>query len=328
MLRYLLSGLMLPLVLTLGGCPADAPTDSTEPSDMTPQLDAPASTKAGEAVPMKARFADGAPTDGVTYEWFQVYGRSVEIVDPHSPEASFVAPSLPTDQTLLFRLDVIGPDGTIYSETVAVLVAADPEYALPGSEGAGATDNDPYPLVRLETSMGNIEIKLNRVKAPLTVNNFLRYVDDGFYENLLFHRVIADFVIQTGGFDLDLQEKETRDPIKNESDNGLKNDRGTIAMARRTPPDSATSQFYINVVDNDHLNSPDGANGYTVFGFVTSGMSIVDDISQVETETRSGMENVPVDDVILRRIVRVEQPGGSSGDGKGDGNEGGSLSGG
>lgn len=322
MLRYLLAGLMLPMLLSAGGCPADPPTDDAQPGDMIPLIDAPASAKNGETVAMKARFSDDATAANVTYQWFQTYGRAVEIINGNSADASFVAPSLATAQTLLFRLDVTGPDGKIYSEAITVLVDADPDYNV-GSDEEQTEDDDPYPKVKFVTSMGDIIVKLNRNKAPLTVNNFLRYLDDGHYDNTLFHRVIADFMIQSGGFDLDLVKKTTRDPITNESDNGLTNDRGTIAMARQTDNDSATSQFFINVVDNEHLNPSNGANGYTVFGYVTSGMDVVDDISVVETESRDGRSDVPVEDVILERAVRLDASGAETDADGGDDSKGG-----
>jgi cyclophilin family peptidyl-prolyl cis-trans isomerase len=143
------------------------------------------------------------------------------------------------------------------------------------------------------------------------VNNFLRYVDDGFYVGTIFHRVIADFVVQGGGFDADLEEKETRSPIRNEADNGLKNHRAAIAMARTTEYDSATSQFYINLVDNDSLDYTGPGTGYAVFGRVTAGMDIVDEIAAVETETQNGMSDVPVTNVLLHRVNRI--PSGNDG---------------
>jgi peptidyl-prolyl cis-trans isomerase A (cyclophilin A) len=146
---------------------------------------------------------------------------------------------------------------------------------------------DAHPRVVLETSLGDITIELNRQAAPITVENFLRYVKDDYYDGTVFHRVIANFMIQGGGFDADMNERKEglRAPIPIESNNGLKNERGTIAMARRPDPNSATSQFFINVVDNDFLNykSDDPAGyGYTVFGKVVDGMDVVDKIRYTE----------------------------------------------
>lgn len=155
---------------------------------------------------------------------------------------------------------------------------------------------------------------------PRSVDNFLRYVDDGFYNGTLFHRVVRReppsiiAVIQGGGYDQELEAKETRSPIRNESDNGLKNDQGTIAMARQTALDSATSQFFINVEDNDSLNATPGTNdGYAVFGRVTDGMNVVERIGELETETRDEMSDIPVANVLLHRVDRISR--GSDSDG-------------
>lgn len=160
------------------------------------------------------------------------------------------------------------------------------------------------PQVKLETSMGNIVIELNQDKAPQTVNNFLQYVKAGFYDGTIFHRVIENFMIQGGGFDENFAQKETRGPIENEADNGLSNQRGTIAMARTNDPHSATAQFFINTVDNQFLdfrgNTPSGW-GYAVFGEVIEGMDVVDKIRQVETTMRGPHQDVPVDNVVINK---------------------------
>jgi peptidyl-prolyl cis-trans isomerase A (cyclophilin A) len=150
------------------------------------------------------------------------------------------------------------------------------------------------PRVRLSTSQGDIVLELNPAKAPKTVENFLQYVADQHYDGTVFHRVIDGFMIQGGGFTADLQQKPTRAPVALEAGNGLKNDRGTIAMARTSNPNSATSQFFINVVNNDNLNAPkpDGY-GYTVFGRVVSGIEVVDKIRAVPTGNRGMFQNVP-----------------------------------
>lgn len=160
------------------------------------------------------------------------------------------------------------------------------------------------PVVVMETSKGNIEIELNEEQAPISTKNFLDYVNEGFYDGLIFHRVMDGFMIQGGGFNKDMNEKPTKEPIKNEADNGLKNDRGTIAMARTMVVDSATSQFFINVVDNDFLNfqapNPQGY-GYAVFGKVTNGMDVVDEIKSVQTTTKGMHQNVPVEPIIINK---------------------------
>ncbi|MEX2963390.1 peptidylprolyl isomerase [Microbulbifer sp. TYP-18] len=134
------------------------------------------------------------------------------------------------------------------------------------------------PQVELKTDLGTIQIELYPAQAPATVENFLGYVDKGFYDGVIFHRVIPDFMAQTGGLTFDFQQKETRDPVTNESDNGLKNFRGTLAMARHNNPDSATSQFFINLKHNAHLDAQGSNTGYTVFGRVVEGMAVVDKI--------------------------------------------------
>ena len=161
--------------------------------------------------------------------------------------------------------------------------------------------------VLLQTSMGDIEIELDSEHAPITTKNFLDYVNSGYYENLTFHRVIPGFMIQGGGADDQLKFKETQQPIKNEANNGLKNDRGTIAMARTNAVDSATSQFFINVVNNDFLNyqSPD-KYGYAVFGKVIKGMDIVDKIVSVDTKRMGPHQNVPVEPIYIKKATVVE----------------------
>jgi peptidyl-prolyl cis-trans isomerase B (cyclophilin B) len=159
-------------------------------------------------------------------------------------------------------------------------------------------------VIKLHTNFGEISIELDADKAPITVANFLQYVEDGFYENTIFHRVIDGFMIQGGGFDSDMKQKATKAPIKNEADNGLANKSYTIAMARTPNPDSASSQFFINVADNDFLNfsSPTAQGwGYCVFGKVTAGTEVVDKITKVKTGNRNGHQDVPVEPVIIER---------------------------
>jgi len=151
-------------------------------------------------------------------------------------------------------------------------------------------------------------MELDADKAPLSVENFLRYVDEGFYDGTIFHRVINGFMIQGGGFEADLQRKRPHAPIKNEAKNGLKNKRGTIAMARTNDPHSATAQFFINHADNDNLDYPsfDGW-GYAVFGQVTDGIEVVDKIADAYTTTRRGMRNVPEKEIVIESITRIPE---------------------
>ncbi|MBI3822917.1 MAG: peptidyl-prolyl cis-trans isomerase [Planctomycetes bacterium] len=164
------------------------------------------------------------------------------------------------------------------------------------------------PRVVMETSQGKIVIELDAVKAPISVKNFLQYVDDKHYDGTIFHRVIADFMIQGGGFEPGMKQKKTRDPIKNEGGNGLKNTRGTIAMARTGEPDSATAQFYINTVDNKGLDRENAADnvGYAVFGKVVEGMDVVDKIRRVDTGNKGSFKNVPTTDVVIKSVKRVK----------------------
>lgn len=165
-------------------------------------------------------------------------------------------------------------------------------------------------MVKLQTSMGDIVLELYPEKAPLTVANFLQYVKDGFYDGTIFHRVINGFMIQGGGLDAQMQTKATRPPIKNEADNGLPNNAYTIAMARTAVPDSATAQFFINVVDNKNLNHT-GKNpagwGYAVFGKVVQGKEVVDAIKTVATTTKGFYADVPVEPVTILKASVVEE---------------------
>ncbi len=167
---------------------------------------------------------------------------------------------------------------------------------------------DTTPMVTMETSKGTIKIELDGEKAPETVENFLQYVTEGFYDGMIFHRAIKGFMIQGGGFDANMNEKRTRDTIKNESTNGLKNERGTIAMARRPDPHSASAQFFINHATSPFLDrdqSQDGW-GYCVFGRVTEGMDVVDEIAEVSTTTRNGHSDVPEVAVVIKSVTQVE----------------------
>jgi len=153
--------------------------------------------------------------------------------------------------------------------------------------------------VMLTTSAGNIELELDNAKAPVSVKNFVDYVQSGYYNNTIFHRVIPGFMVQGGGFTADMQQKLTNAPIKNEADNGLRNVRGTISMARTADKDSATSQFFLNVADNAFLDHGQRDFGYAVFGKVIKGMDVVDKISQVKTDNVGPYQNVPTTPVVI-----------------------------
>ncbi len=163
-------------------------------------------------------------------------------------------------------------------------------------------------MVKLQTNFGDITIELNAEKAPITVANFLQYVDAGFYDNTIFHRVINGFMVQGGGFDTSMAQKSTEAEITNEADNGLANEKYTLAMARTSAPHSASSQFFINVANNEFLNhtAPNGSGwGYCVFGKVVEGMDVVDKIKQVATTSLKGHQDVPSSNVVIERATRV-----------------------
>ncbi len=166
-------------------------------------------------------------------------------------------------------------------------------------------------MLTISTSAGEFTVELFEAEAPETSGNFLRYVDEGFFAGTLFHRVIPGFMIQGGGFSAGLEHKEGHDPIRNEASNGVGNTRGTLAMARTSDPHSATSQFFINLVDNDFLNQSPGNAGYAVFGRVTAGMEVIDAIAQQPTTRRRGHDDVPEEDVFILSVVRNDQPAGS-----------------
>ena len=163
-------------------------------------------------------------------------------------------------------------------------------------------------MINLHTNHGTISLELDAEKAPATVANFLEYVRAGHYDNTVFHRVIPGFMIQGGGFEPGMKQKPTRDPVKNEADNGLKNDTGTVAMARTQDPHSASAQFFINVANNDFLNfrapTPQGW-GYCVFGRVVAGQDVVDKIKGVKTGSKGFHQDVPLDDVVITRAEEV-----------------------
>lgn len=171
--------------------------------------------------------------------------------------------------------------------------------------GATAAKAEDAPVVQLDTTVGEIRIRLFPDKAPRTVDNFLRLVEDGFYDGLIFHRVVANFVIQAGGYDAEMNLREPPGTVANESFNGLRNRRGTVAMARLRDPDSADAQFFINVKDNAHLDAKPGQPGYTVFGEVVAGMDAVTAIELSDTEVHQGMAGVPKAPIIIERLTRV-----------------------
>jgi peptidyl-prolyl cis-trans isomerase A (cyclophilin A) len=160
-------------------------------------------------------------------------------------------------------------------------------------------------MVVFETTKGNITIELYPEQAPISVESFLAYVDAGHFDGTIFHRVIPGFMIQGGGFTEDMQQKPTRDPIKNEADNGLKNERGTLSMARTSDIHSATSQFFLNVADNAFLDHGGRDFGYAVFGKVVEGMDVADDIVQVPTGGKGGHQDVPLEPIVVRSAKRA-----------------------
>ncbi len=189
------------------------------------------------------------------------------------------------------------------------LISVFASYAVANSTNPTDTKSMSTPQVILHTNKGDIKIQLNPEKAPETSKNFLQYVQDGFYDGTVFHRVIDGFMIQGGGFEPGLKQKQTNDPIKNEADNGLKNNRYTLAMARTNDPHSATAQFFINVADNDFLNftspTPSGW-GYAVFAEVVDGTEVVDEIRKIATGSKGFHQDVPLEDVIIESATLVE----------------------
>ncbi|MDE0064547.1 MAG: peptidylprolyl isomerase [Gammaproteobacteria bacterium] len=170
---------------------------------------------------------------------------------------------------------------------------------------ASASADDPAPVVRLETSAGDIDIELFPSESPRTVENFLRLVEENFYDGLIFHRVIANFMIQAGGYDGAMIYRKAPETVVNESSNGLSNSRGTVAMARTSDPDSADAQFFINVKDNGYLDARAGQPGYTVFGRVIAGMEAVAEVELSETHRRQGMSDVPVENIVIQAATRL-----------------------
>ena len=190
---------------------------------------------------------------------------------------------------------------TVFGTVSAVLPGAAQEGATEKSSESEAAPSD-SPRVSLETNQGTLVLELFPEESPKTVENFLAYAESGFYDGTVFHRVIPGFMIQGGGFTTEFQKKDTRAPVENESDNGLSNTRGTVAMARTRDPHSATSQFFINVVDNPSLDHSGPGTGYTVLGEVVKGMEVADAISKVPTTNRGRMADVPREAVVIEKV--------------------------
>lgn len=162
-------------------------------------------------------------------------------------------------------------------------------------------------MVRFETSHGDFTVELYEQDAPQTVANFLRYVDEGFFDGTIFHRIVPGFVIQGGGLTNDFRQKQTHPPVRNEADNGVRNERGTLSMARTEEIHSATSQFFVNLADNEFLDHRPGQYGYAVFGRVSEGMEVIDKIAAVHTGRRRGYSDAPMEDVLIRTARRTEK---------------------
>lgn len=197
---------------------------------------------------------------------------------------------------------------SIYIITLMMGFCAIFSFCMAGSEGTGSQTANTLPKVLISTSKGDITVELYADKSPNTVDNFIKYVESNFYDDTIFHRVIPKFMVQGGGFTADMRQKSTGAPIKIESNNGLKNVRGTIAMARTSDPDSATAQFFINTVDNSMLDyrAPTASGwGYTVFGRVVNGMDVVDAIEKARTTSKGMHQNVPEEVIVIKRVSKA-----------------------
>lgn len=237
---------------------------------------------------------DGSESTGVglTYRWRQFSGTRVALSNANRQDASFESPEFDEggNNDLVFELTITDSRGREASDQVTVTVEA-------------ATK----PRVLVTTSLGNFAMELEDELAPLHTANFLEYVDDGFYTDLIFHRVIDDFVVQGGGFDADLEQQPTLDPVPLEASNGLLNLRATLGAARTNDPDSATSQWYVNLVDNDGLDPENNPPGFTVFGRVIRGFDVVDRIGNQPTQSENGFNDVPVNDIFIRSVERIDR---------------------
>lgn len=291
------------------GCPlVNSGGNSTGEQVLNIVISGPSQAAVGETIDLAAAPSDDSTvTTGLKYAWYQTSGHAVGLWNADTDTVEYIAPSVKTDQTLKFRVDVRSAAGLLASAEYTMILLADPN-AVPATDPNAL---DPFPQVKLTTSMGEIIVELNRDKAPLSTNNFLRYVDEGFYNGTVFHRVIADFVVQGGGFDENFKQKTTHDPIANEANNGLKNIRASVAMARTNDPNSATAQFYVNLKANTDLDYTASNAGYAVFGKVISGMDVVDEIAKVKTGSKNGMSDVPLVNVVLQTAERVKASDGS-----------------
>lgn len=285
--------------------PADPDFDPNSDQNRRPNRNANSSAGGGARGPVALAGEDTGVTENTVvtlngsqstgnslqYRWSQSDGPEVELSDAGTARPTFTAPAFDPAGTnaLEFELSVRDAQERIDTDRVSIRVRA---------------VGDANPQVRMVTSLGEITIELFPEDAPDTVANFLQYVDDDFYNNTIFHRVIPGFVVQGGGFLSGLILRPPRDTIALEAN--LLNERGTIAMARQNAPDTATSQFYFNLVDNTDLDPGAGGDGYAVFGRVLSGLSIIDRIATVTTESRDGFDDVPVQDVLVRSVERVE----------------------
>lgn len=203
---------------------------------------------------------------------------------------------------------------------LAATLAVTLPWVAQAQEPSGATSSSLEPRIRIETTAGNFVLELDTARAPITAENFLRYVRDGFYEGLMMHRVVANFVVQGGGFTPDFKQRPTAAAIVNESGNGLSNTRGSVGMSRGESPHSANSQFYINIKDNPGLNPLPSRWGYAVFGRVVEGMDVIDRIAYVRTGERDGFAETPLKPIVIQRAVIVgetppdDRPGGDATD--------------
>jgi cyclophilin family peptidyl-prolyl cis-trans isomerase len=316
------------------GCPllSEPIPDDTEPPQ--PQVSAPDRVAVGEQVELTASVA-GADDEGtISYQWYQTYGRVVDLQNANTAAASFVAPQVTEDHTLRFRVDAQNLAGATGNAEAAVTVTGKPsdssdtagdgdsstsgESASDGTSdkdntsddtgatsGGTVTETSDEDRVYLITSKGKIVIELYVTDAPLTVKNFQTYVREDFYRGTIFHRITQNEdgegeIVQGGGYLPGMQYKEpNHSPVPNESDNGLSNIRGTVAMARAGDPDSATSQFFFNLENHSEYDWEEGEPGYTVFGRVVEGMSVLDEIGQVEIDPPG--DGAPVNDIAIIR---------------------------
>jgi cyclophilin family peptidyl-prolyl cis-trans isomerase len=238
---------------------------------------------------------DGSSSTGrsLSFRWRQSSGPTVTLAAPDAATTTFDAPAVfeANDNQLVFELTVRDAAGQTARDTVVVRLR---DRDTPDG---GAT------RVRIDTTLGSFTLEMEDERSPMTVENFLRYVDENFYDNTIIHRVVSGFVIQGGGYSLGLVEKTTRDPVPSEASNGLTNVRATVSMALvGGDPNSGTSQFFVNLVDNTFLDD----QNFTVFARVVEGMTVVDQIAGVQTTTRNGFENVPVTDVVVTDVVRLK----------------------